>query len=521
MYPESDSTFEYDVSLNQVVASTHLTTGLPWDKASPNISLDKFDATNEVPYLILNGELRTVYFDVRRAFVNTPSTPTYGSLLNLIDDVGIYLHNSYLNFENGKNNLSNNHVRSLQGIIQPSGFNRVSLTHRIGRIDFRELPTSENLFNTPLMYPSATPSLVNADYDLETYYHDFYTEPLTSLTVLYNINYSVLEPVFYVNNQPNFSYQTCGQATVPWYEDAYPLIATTTAASSIILNSTLHNSVELKDALRNALSYITLTTEDVKNDLLALSLLNDILTYNYGANSGVDKELLIVAREAMSFTLSNAYSQGLLPMHYGLEPEPLSAYSLAILQNLSDLISENQNNPEELARLTIEKALIYRLSGHYEIGLGLLASQEALVHPHRDYWDCVLNNEWDLLRDIIAIDQFNTNISNCANLYAFRKMKPAVRPKSNFERPDLSTNQLVIYPNPTSTSSSVIVAYTDKNYKLQINNQQGSMIKEYTISAGATEFTINSSEFSGGVYTVVLLSSENKAIKAAKWVVIK
>ncbi len=87
---------------------------------------------------------------------------------NLIsnNDVGIYLHNSYLNFENGKNNLSNNHVRSLQGIIQPSGLNRVSLTHRIGRIDFRELPTSENLFNTPLMYPSATPSLVNADYDL-------------------------------------------------------------------------------------------------------------------------------------------------------------------------------------------------------------------------------------------------------------------------------------------------------------------------------------------------------------------
>lgn len=46
------------------------------------------------------------------------------------------------------------------------------------------------------------------------------------------------------------------------------------------------------------------------------------------------------------------------------------------------------------------------------------------------------------------------------------------------------------------------------------------MVKEYTITAGSTEFTINSSEFSGGVYTVVLLS-ENKATKAAKWVVIK
>lgn len=452
----------------------------------------------------------------------TASLNISNSARNLIsnNEVGIYLHNSFIDFTNGKNNLSNNYVRSLQGIMQPLGLNRISLPFLAGFYDFRELPTSENLFNTPLMYPATSPGLINTDYDVETYYHDFYIDPLTNYPMVFNVNYSLLEPVFYVNNQPNFNFQTCSQVTVPWYEEVYPEIASTSAPSSFVLYSTLHNAIELKDAIRNALSFVTLNNEDVKNDLLALSLLNDVLIYNYGLSSTGLKEILTIAREAMAFTLSNAYSQGILPMHYGTEPEPLSAYSLAILGNLSERISENQGNPDEIARLTVEKALVYRLTGHYEIGLDLMASQEAINHPQRDYWVCVLQNEWDLLRDIIAIDQFNLNVANCANMYAFRKMKPTVRQKNNYEKTDKSADKLLIYPNPTSTLSKVIVPRTDKICKLQITNQQGAMVKEYTITAGATEFILNSSDFVGGVYSILLMS-ENEVMKATKWIVIK
>lgn len=441
---------------------------------------------------------------------------------NLISNnqVGIYLHNSNFLLTDGKNNLSNNSVRSLQGFIRPRGFNRVSLTHQIGTLNFREFPIGDNLVNTPIMYPSANPNLVNADFDLETYYHDFVIEPRTLEPLVTYVDANTIEPVFYVNNQPNFTFQTCGQVTAPWYDDAYPIVATNAVASSIILNSNLHNAVELKDAIRNALSLVSTSPEDIKNDLLALNLFKDILSYNYGSDASEASELLVVALEAMTFTLSNAFSQGVLPMNYGAEPEPLSDYFEVIIQNLTELISANQGDSKVLASLTVELALVYRFAGHYETGLGLLASQEAQIHQQRDYWACMMGEEWDLSRDIITIDQFNTNIANCANLYAFRKMKPTVRPKSNFENTSPSASQLVIYPNPTSTSSSVIVPDSGKSRKLQINNQQGVMVKEYTITAGATEFTINSSDLIGGVYTVVLLS-DNKAIKASKWVVIK
>jgi len=208
---------------------------------------------------------------------------------------------------------------------------------------------------------------------------------------------------------------------------------------------------------------------------------------------------------------------GILPVEYGVNPEPLADAVYTLLASLDDLIANN-DDPMMKSKYALDKVLLYRLAGHYETALNELQNSEANQHTNYSYWDCILQLEWSFFQGNISADQFALDAESCMSYFQARRQRrrPPVLPVYQSQ----STTTLLVSPNPTSNSSVFSFAACENPASFRILDTQGKVVYRSELAAGATEHVVHASDLPAGIYFAELHQPNQKALRA-KWVVRK
>lgn len=248
---------------------------------------------------------------------------------------------------------------------------------------------------------------------------------------------------------------------------------------------------------------------------MALERFKQVLTASYANMDETGRELLATANAAMNYALINAYTLGILPVSYGIDPEPLDDKVYTLLASFDDLIA-NTDDQHLKVKYALDKVLLYRLAGHYETAITELQNSLANQHQNFGYWDCILQLEWSYFQGNIGADQFAQEVQQCMNMYQARRSRR--QPPSLPSYHSTASNALVATPNPTNSSSVFTFERTQSPAWLQVSDAQGKLVYRTAVALGSTQTTATAQGLPMGVYLVELIEP-NKAPLRTKWVV--
>jgi hypothetical protein len=447
--------------------------------------------------------------------------PRIGALVDLSNEgrnqiensnIALYPDFGALLLNNGYNNFSNANTHVLAGDLRPLCYTYTTISKPGSDFSFFELPAENNRFESNMVYPTvANMSTINA------------------LVSTYVSNHSCGEffemwsdendprPIFRKANNPNITFVSCSQANPPWWQDVFNAVNLDSDPSQWIVTSPLYPGIELKQAIRTALNDITVDLDQPQHDSLALARFKQILTATYANMDEYGRELLATANAAMNYALTNAYALGILPVEYGVNPEPLDDAVYTLLASLDELISYN-DDPMIKSKYALDKVLLYRLAGHYVTAIYELQNSEANEHINYSFWDCILQLEWSFFQGNISADQFALDAESCMSYFEARRQRrqPPVLPV--YQNQSITT--LLVAPNPTTNSSVFSFAACENPASFRILDAQGRVVYRNELAASATEHVVNAADLPAGIYFAELHQPNQKALRA-KWVVHK
>ncbi len=422
----------------------------------------------------------------------------------------IYTDHGLLQLNHGYNDLSNNtNALPIFGIVAPNCYVLNSISTNSVTAVFYELPAENNKFESGFYYPNVNQGL-QAPF-LETNYH--VCDAFGGLT----LDKSTFYPVYRKANHPNIAFLSCSQANPPWWHDVFNTVNIDGDPSTFVVNSPLYPGVELKQAIRTALNDITIDLEQPQNDSLALARFKQILTATYIDMDDSGRELLATANNAMNFALGNAYALGILPVEYGVNPEPLNDMVYTLLSSLDELIAHSDDENLRI-KYALDKVLLYRLAGHYETAIAELQNSLANQHQNFGYWDCILQLEWSYFQGHLGADQFAQEAQQCMSMYQARRRRRQPPSMPNYH--STVSNALAVSPNPSNSSSTVSFTRTESPAWLQLTDAQGKLVYRLPIEVGSTQVNLNAQQLPMGVY-LIELHEPAKTVLRAKWVVSK
>lgn len=422
----------------------------------------------------------------------------------------IYTDHGLLQLNHGYNDLSNNtNALPIFGIVAPNCYVLTTIYTQTGAEVFYELPAENNKFESGFYYPNAGQASISPF--LETNYH--VCDAFGGLT----LDKSTFYPVYRKANHPNIAFLSCSQANPPWWHDVFNTVSIDGDPSTFVVNSPLYPGVELKQAIRTALNDITIDLEQPQNDSLALARFKQILTATYIDMDDSGRELLATANSAMNFALGNAYALGILPVEYGVNPEPLNDMVYTLLSSLDELIAHSDDENLRI-KYALDKVLLYRLAGHYETAIAELQNSLANQHQNFGYWDCILQLEWSYFQGHIGADQFAQEAQQCMSMYQARRRRRQPPSMPNYH--STVSNALAVSPNPSNSSSTVSFTRTESPAWLQLTDAQGKLVYRLPIEVGNTQVNLNAQQLPMGVY-LIELHEPAKTVLRAKWVVSK
>jgi hypothetical protein len=400
---------------------------------------------------------------------------------------------------------------TLLGDVNPSCFNEISLSYgsegnNPGTYSFSAIDFSGNRIKQPNLYPVtsnglSTGSLMSyyqgSPYPLQTFKQLLSIDPISLLCRVDEVTPDI-RPLYLYCTNCNFTYSACNTGSPPWYEEVYERLHANSPLSGIIVNTPYFNNVDLSDALRDALNDVTKVSDDVKNDLRAMNKLTQLLEYNYGNTDESLAQLLEIARSELSVALINAYVQDLIPKPSS--NTPLSAAAQALINYYDDLITAGEDVP----KLLLEKAQVYRLNGHYLEALNVLQEPQVVTVKNYDYWYCLTSLEYELSTNNINLDQFLDQVANCNSLFQLRKTRIT---ESFYERTTKIESPLKCYPNPSNGIFTIELVNGANIKELNIMNALGNKVyvrNEVNIAALMLNLT-----FEKGFYTVQVVDESN------------
>lgn len=432
---------------------------------------------------------------------------------NRIWKTNLAMHLDYgaLLLQNGMNDFHEQNTLVLLGDIEPGCFpyQSIAANYHSTLHTYYDLPADNNKFEAGLVYP--TPAIANSLYT----YADGLTANHSCDGIFMVVDVWTPEPVFRACTNCDFSYVSCSQAEPPWWHDVYNEVHLDTDPTSWLVNTPLYPGIELKEAIRMALNDITIDMDQPLNDSLALEKFKQILTANYANMTEAGLEVLAAANQAMNFALANAYQLGLLPVDYGTNPTPLDDKVLTILSFLDYLIEEHDDEGDK-AKYAMDKVLLYRLAGHYATALAELHNGFALAHTNANYWDCILNLEWQYFEGTIDATAFAAGAEQCMPYFQARRQQREIRPKPAV--PVEPAFGLVISPNPTASSSVFHYAASDGVAQLRITDMQGRVVQHSILDPSSSQIEISALSLPVGVF-VAELRHANGRLERAKWVI--
>jgi hypothetical protein len=204
-----------------------------------------------------------------------------------------------------------------------------------------------------------------------------------------------------------------------------------------------------------------------------------------------DKVAYQIGFSMMLNILRKAYHYGVLEAVAANPSAPLNSYLQSMSSYINTIISLLPNDAyydENVAIWEITRAHVFRLGQYHQLGLnalqGISGSISAKTESRKNYWNCVMGWEAEMLQGNIAQDEFYMEFEICADMYSpFVDFPENEVPVSrNYFTPK---DELSIYPNPAQSHIYVKmdkIARPDELVDVTITSMDGRVLlqrKEY------------------------------------------
>lgn len=393
------------------------------------------------------------------------------------NDIGFYSDGGILFLINGENLIQEN-MYNFGGVTLSSGMmSPQSLSHSLSATyDFYNFNVNRNDID-PLYQPYVINDILYGSYqqlgalDLKT--RTFSVTP-TGISVSTDpLDLTDAYPITYTP----FAYSPCptnGIVVTPYshIDDLSP----NSDPTNIIVNNMYFVNTELKDAIREAASHMTIDLDYPNQDSLAVSKLASILVSPTVLYTIENLELVNIVQNLMSQAVSMSISLG--HMQAG-ELLPLNTHIEQLITSVYDYI-EAVNTPENEKLISfklLEVLNLYRVSGHYDECIQILNNDSRLLSlPDGvyDFWDCLINNEFQLLNGEIDLEGFLNANAICNSLMSFRKERPNVeKALAELGAKKNAVSSLLAYPNPTNDNVEL---------RFILPSKQITEVKVYTLT---------------------------------------
>lgn len=426
-------------------------------------------------------------------------------------NIAIYPDLGHVLLDQGFNDFSNANTYVLIGDLAPNCFTYTTLSKPGIDYGFYELPAENNKFESIFLQPNISNIPISNNL-VTTYVPNHSCDGIVMW-----LDENDPRPIFRKATNHNIAFLSCNQAAPPWWHDVFNTADLGGDPTQWLVYSPLYPGIELKQAIVTALNDITTDLENPQNDSMALERLKQLLTATYTNIDETGQALLATANAAMNYALINAYTLGILPVNYGINPEPLDDKVYTLLASFDDLIA-NTDDQHLKVKYALDKVLLYRLAGHYETAIAELQNSLANQHQNFGYWDCFLQLEWSYFQGHIGADQFAQEAQQCMSMFQARRRRRQPPSMPNYH--STVSNALAVSPNPSNSSSTVSFTRTESPAWLQLTDAQGKLVYRLPIEVGNTQVNLNAQQLPMGVY-LIELHEPAKTVLRAKWVVSK
>lgn len=457
------------------------------------------DFTNNLVAISIdqNGKFKTNYGS-RNTFSN--------------NSIAFHLTDGTLNLSGGENLLNSNVLNFMGNMKASTAMTNNTLNHSHGSLNYYTLLISRNQFTTSFA-PAVNNNVLTGDYgpypQLTT--HAFNLSNSGQISVPDLSDYRHLYPI---NFTPNFTYTSCPSAGItetPWGH--IEELDLSTPPTNIFINNNHYSNIELKEAIIEAASLISMDFENPNNDSLAVLMLASIMNSFDYVSSGENLEYIAICHELMGQAISNSVVLGQIPVDYKKNPLPINASVLDLISSIHSYVDEinSPENAQLIAFKLLEVVQLYRISAHYDDALSILSNDSRLTYLPGDllhYWSCIIQTERALVHEEIDNDQYLSQISDCSGYLQMRRKLLGIDDILHLINIKKSaSNEWIIYPNPVM--DKITFKYYQSSMKIAsitIYTINGNLISSFPVDEITSDFTIDMSGFAAGIY---LLEVEN------------
>lgn len=424
-----------------------------------------------------------------------------------LNDIGFYGEDGgqFILF-GGENSITNNlynfgGITTSWNIMMPQ-----TLWYNNSSYDFFKLNVSQNNVQ-PVYEPYVINNILHGTYGnlgaLNFQSRNFSISP-TGIVLSQNPNdFKEVYPI----PSTTYSYSPCPSSgiivsTYSHIED----LAVTSPPTSVIINNGHFLNTELKDALREAANHMSLSLEMPNQDSLAVLKFASILTDPNVLFSGDNLKLIGHAQTLMSEAISNAVSLGYVPVGDNIALDARVEDLINSIYEYIDAISSS-GDEQQIAFKLLDILNLYRVSGHYNECLQLLQNEtrlSALPPGVLGFWNCLINNEYQLINGHITLDDFVEANIECNSLMTYRKSITNIElALKNLNSRKNQTQNLLAYPNPAETRLEVRFIQLNKRMTLiRLMSVTGLVLSENHLSENSNHTVLDVSSVSSGVYFV-------------------
>ena len=262
------------------------------------------------------------------------------------------------------------------------------------------------------------------------------------------------------------------------------------------INTTHYQNVNLQVALLDAVGEVS-TDMFEGQDLLAISKLFEILTYNLGATTTDEAAMLEIGYKVMIKALNFSFAYGNLQLNRAEPSTFIDAYTEKIISvitsRLSNLNTLSATFEAERFRLNLDMSHVYRLAEYYDHAIGHLQTSSGWAmhmqqQQNANYWQCVCEAERAFLLEQISQEDFSIEQQHCRNLWLAKRGND-FRPRTgqNIGEGMVSGSKARIFPNPATDYITIQWLGVGQDISCQLLDINGRVLANHA-GIGTTRF---------------------------------
>lgn len=298
----------------------------------------------------------------------------------------------------------------------------------------------------------------------------------------------------------------------------------------IIFGGPFASGSPLRDAILSGAQNISRSSEDVRNDALALDYLQAVLSQGVQSWTSEEERMFELAYSLAKRAFANLhqYDENYTGITNPSEDDRLSFLTTYINSELYDLVQAGNAGTYAEFLWNLDYAQLHRAGNYYNEAITHLNTasnwSNGLELDRANFWKCICEAERDLVYGVIDEEDFEIQTENCValNPNAAFKTSGSSDDMDEYEgyAADLSDGLVTtLYPNPTDGTIQIeLSAPVAGKFYIRVSDLTGRTVKELEFFNPPMTLSIDISKLAPGIYVVTYTDEKETRLGASKQV---